>query len=169
MNIQYRKATIEDLYEIMEMIKFAVFTMENSGIYQWDEVYPDKSTIKSDIENGELYIGKIDGRTAVIYVINQFFDDEYKNGEWQYPNVDFRIIHRLCVHPDFQNKGVAKAVMQHIETKLRKSGVEAIRLDAFSENPYALRLYESFGYKTEGFADWRKGKFHLMEKNLTVN
>ena len=45
MNIQYRKATIEDLYEIMELIKFAVFTMENSGIYQWDEVYPDKSTI----------------------------------------------------------------------------------------------------------------------------
>ena len=31
MNIQYRKATIEDLYEIMELIKFAVFTMENSG------------------------------------------------------------------------------------------------------------------------------------------
>ena len=118
MNIQYRKATIEDLYEIIELIKFAVFTMENSGIYQWDKVYPDKSTIKSDIENGELYIGKIDGRAAVIYVINQFFDDEYKNGEWQYPNVDFRIIHRLCVHPDFQNKGVAKAVMQHIETKL---------------------------------------------------
>lgn len=40
MNIQYRKATIEDLYEIMELIKFAVFTMENSGIYQWGEVYP---------------------------------------------------------------------------------------------------------------------------------
>ena len=70
MNIQYRKATIEDLYEIMELIKFAVFTMENSGIYQWDEIYPDKSTIKTDIENGELYIGKIDGRASVIYVIN---------------------------------------------------------------------------------------------------
>lgn len=65
---------------------------------------------------------------------------------------------------DFQNKGIAKTTMQHIETELRQLGVDAIRLDAFTENPYALSLYENLGYKIVGYADWRKGRFYLMEK-----
>ncbi len=166
MNINYFMATIENLTEIMSLIKSVVFSMEQMGIYQWDEIYPDEATIKQDIESGELYIGKVDNKTAVIYVINSHCDDEYKNGKWQYPNADYRIVHRLCVHPDFQNMGIGRMTMEHIETELCKKGIEAIRLDAYTENPYALKLYKNLGYKIVGYADWRKGRFYLCEKNI---
>lgn len=138
--------------------------MEQESIYQWDEVYPDELTIRKDMANGELYAGIVDGRIAVIYVINKYCDNEYSGGAWQYQGDNYRIVHRLCVHPDFQNIGVGRGTMEYIEEKLCKEGVGAIRLDAFTENPYAIRLYKSLGYKIVGYANWRKGRFYLMEK-----
>ena len=80
---------------------------------------------------------------------------------------NFCVIHRLCVNPKFQKQGIAKKTLIYIEEKLQKECVKSIRLDVFTENPYALRLYEKAGYHKTGTADWRKGKFLLMEKLLT--
>lgn len=169
MKIQYRKATLENLYEIMELIKSAIINMNQAKIYQWDEIYPDEATIKYDIENNDLFIGIVDGKIAVIYVINNSCDKEYNNGDWQYPDTEYRIIHRLCVHPDFQNNGIGKITMEYIESKLSKAGIESIRLDAFNKNSYALKLYKNLGYKIVGYAGWRMGRFYLMEKFLAGN
>lgn len=72
MKIQYRKATLENLYEIMELIKSAIINMNQAEIYQWDEIYPDEAIIKQDTESNDLYIGIVDSKIAVIYVINNF-------------------------------------------------------------------------------------------------
>ena len=45
-------------------------------------------------------------------------------------------------------------------------GYQSIRLDVFSENPFAQKLYRKNGYVTRGSAEWRKGRFDLMEKIL---
>lgn len=103
---------------------------------------------------------------VAVYVLNQECDEEYQNGNWNYPNARYYIIHRLCVNPKFQNQGIARQVMQHIEKELQNKGIESIRLDAFTENPYSLKLYQSLGYAITGHADWRKGRFYLMEKSL---
>lgn len=169
MNIEYKQAALENLYEIMELIKSAIICMNEAEIYQWDAIYPDEATIKQDIDNNDLYIGIVDEKIAVIYVINNSCDEEYNNGDWQYPDTKYRIIHRLCVHPDFQNKGVGKITMEYIESKLSKAGIESIQLDAFNKNSYALKLYKNLGYKIVGYADWRMGRFYLMEKFLAGN
>lgn len=169
MDIGYRQAALENLYEIMELIKSAIICMNEAEIYQWDAIYPDEATIKQDIENNDLFIGIVDGKIAVIYVINNSYDKEYNNGDWQYSDTEYRIIHRLCVHPNFQNKDVGKITMEYIESKLSKAGIESIRLDAFTKNPYALKLYKNLGYKIVGYADWRMGRFDLMEKFLAGN
>ncbi|MPM63461.1 hypothetical protein SDC9_110341 [bioreactor metagenome] len=38
--------------------------MNKHNILQWDEVYPDKYTIETDIRNKELYVGKIHSEIA---------------------------------------------------------------------------------------------------------
>ena len=45
-------------------------------------------------------------------------------------------------------------------------GYESVRLDVFTKNPFAQKLYRNNGYKVRGYADWRKGRFDLMEKEL---
>ena len=76
------------------------------------------------------------------------------------------VLHRLCVHPDFQGQGVARQAMDYLENEVRARGIQTIRLDAFSQNPTALHLYESRGYQKAGEISYRKGLFYLYEKKL---
>ena len=61
---------------------------------------------------------------------------------------------------------VGKEVLSHIETQIKEMGYQSIRLDVFSENPFAQRLYRNNGYEHRGYAYWRKGRFDLMEKKI---
>lgn len=106
------------------------------------------------------------GTIAAVYVVNCECDEQYRNADWKGSEDSFRVIHRLCVHPMYQHRGLGKEILDHIEADLRRQGVQAIRLNAFSRNPYALALYRDQGYTMTGTADWRKGRFYLMEMLL---
>lgn len=166
MILEYRKATPLDIEEICGIIRSAVDTMERNRVFQWDDLYPAREDFLADIDQHQLYVGLVNGQIAVMYTLNQSYDQEYENGKWTYKDEPFYVIHRLCVNPTFQNKGVAKATLLHIERQLTDMGVHVIRLDVFSNNPFALRLYRSLGYSEAGYADWRKGRFILMEKRF---
>ena len=166
MEISYRVSSIDDLDDIFQLVENAVKQMEHDNIHQWDSIYPTKEDFSNDIRKNELYIGIINEKIVVVYAINKECDEQYKNGEWQYIGDKFNVIHRLCVSPDFQKKGIAHTTLSHIEAELVSLGIKAIRLDVFCDNPYALKLYSNNGYHRVGIANWRKGKFLLMEKLL---
>ena len=46
MDIIYEKAVPADLDELCSVIKRAVEKMDSMGIFQWDEVYPDRATLQ---------------------------------------------------------------------------------------------------------------------------
>ena len=166
MNVTYRKGTKEDLPQIMELVKSAIDHMEAQGIMQWDNLYPTIEDFEEDVEANQLFVGTDVEEIAVICTVNQQCEDEYKNGQWKQPEKPFAVIHRLCVNPAFQNRGVAVQTMNYIEAFVKSKGIEAVRLDVYSENPFALRLYQKCGYEAVGTAHWRKGMFWLMEKEL---
>ena len=160
----YSKATKEQIKEVFSVFSAAINNMENQGIHQWDEIYPDLPTITEDIAKNQMYIGMIDEKIAVCFVLSEECDEEYKNGKWQWPDSKFCVIHRLCVNPKFQNQGIATQTMEYIEKLCKEAGYDSIRLDCFTENPYSRKLYDKAGYSVVGYADWRKGRFELREK-----
>jgi len=164
--MKYRLGKREDIDEICCIVRKAIEHMEEQGIHQWDEVYPAREDFLNDIDNDSLYVAVEDDKIIAFYVINQECDEEYHLCKWENPDESACIIHRLCVLPDYQNKGIGSGLLSHIEEQARSIGYKSIRLDVFSENPYALRLYEKKGYVKRGYADWRKGRFFLMEKKL---
>lgn len=164
--LTFRKAKELEVQKIFDFFKDAIEEMEKQGIMQWDDLYPTQEDLEQDEKKNELYIGEIDGKMCCAFVLNQEIDEQYANGKWQYPDSSYFIIHRLCVNPEFQHQGIAKRTMQYIEKVVAEMGIESIRLDAYSLNPYALRLYEGLGYEIVGQAHWRKGMFYLMEKKL---
>lgn len=164
--LKIRKAAPQDLTAVTTVFKEAIKVMDKSGIFQWDEVYPNEEDIKQDIEKSEMYLGEIGGKIAVAFVLNREYDKEYEKGNWKYKNSSFFVIHRLCVNPAFQNKGVGTKTMFLIEDMLKNRGIETIRLDAFSLNPFALKMYEKIGYIKIGEANFRKGLFYLFEKKI---
>lgn len=68
-------------------------------------------------------------------------------------------MNRFCVSPGFQNRGIGKKVLMKIESQIKNKGYDSIRLDVFTKNPYAQRLYRNHGYEVCGFAEWRKRTF----------
>lgn len=167
MRLTYRIAEPDDLSEICRLARQAIVSMEQCGIAQWDAQYPTEEDFRNDMEKKELYVGLVGDEIAVIYVLNQEFDAEYENGQWRAPDAPFYVIHRLCVRPEIQNSGIAKETVRHIMREVLARGGRAVRLDVFSENPYALKLYRSLGFCRVGEAHWRKGRFYLMERCLS--
>ncbi len=164
--LKFVLAQKEDLGIVMSIFTDAINEMNSKGIYQWDSIYPTRNTLEEDIKKKQLYIGIYEGTVVSAYVLNQEYDEQYANGECKYPNSTYYVVHRLCVNPRFQNKGIGTLTMLHIENEVKKMGVDTIRLDAFTLNPYAVKMYEKLGYSKVGLANWRKGKFYLMEKKI---
>lgn len=162
----FRKAAYSDLGEIIAVFRAAISRMEESGIHQWDERYPSGEDIKTDILRGEMTAGFLNGAVASVYTLSGEHDTQYENGRWRYPLLKYAVLHRLCVNPSFQGRGIGMLTLRTLEARLNSEGVSAVRLDAFSENPAALGLYEKGGYCRVGEAVFRKGLFYLYEKKL---
>jgi ribosomal protein S18 acetylase RimI-like enzyme len=160
------KAEQSDRGELLEIIRCATEHLNQIGVLQWDEVYPNAANVDEDLRNGQLYVVRAAGRIAGMVTLNQACDLDYANGQWQAEGPDFMVIHRLIVPPSAQGQGVGTRMMLNIETMLREQGTKSIRLDAFTQNPHSLRLYEKLGYRIVGEAQWRKGRFFLMEKDI---
>ncbi|MBM7868722.1 ribosomal protein S18 acetylase RimI-like enzyme [Clostridium pascui] len=164
--MKIRKAELEDLNIIVDIFRNAINEMNNNNIDQWDEVYPTSEILKEDILKKEMYVGIKEDAIVSVLVVNNEYDEQYKNGDWKYDDENFVVVHRLCVKPIYQNKKIGQATMLMIEELLKKEEIESIRLDAFSLNPYALKMYEALGYQKVGETNWRKGLFYLLEKKL---
>ena len=162
MTVQYRPALPSDLPEIGDLGRAVVKELVRQGIPQWDEVYPTEADFRRDIENGWLSVGTVNGHIAVVYALNRESDPDYRSGQWRCGD-DYLVLHRICVHPAYQHRGLGRRTMLHIEVQAAAMGARSIRLDAFSQNPFSLRMYANLGYKTVGCAHWRMGRFYLLE------
>lgn len=164
--MEFRTAVPADLSRVSEIYRAAARFMDEEGIPQWDELYPSEEDLREDILRSEMTLGLEDGTPVCAFTLNRECDPEYSDGVWSYFGPDFCVLHRLCVDPAYQHRGIASQAMDYLEKKLREKGCRALRLDVFSQNPYALRLYAKHGFQKTGQVRWRKGIFYFNEKVL---
>jgi ribosomal protein S18 acetylase RimI-like enzyme len=160
MNENLQVAELSQLEMVWDIFTRAVAQMNNTGINQWDELYPDEAILLEDIQKQQLYIFSVDGRPAACVVLNEEQSEEYQEVQWQYTNGRIAVIHRVCVDPRLQNRGIAKKLLAQVEEMFKQQGYTSVRLDAFSQNPYSNRLYQGTGYVVRGEIFFRKGMFY---------
>ena len=154
-------AALNDIDVIFDIYNECVKKLDDRGIYQWDNIYPDYNTIKNDIELGQMYIIRNFCDILACGVIND--DTEgYENG--RFSEESFKVIHRLCVKTNVQGSGLGVRMLEELEKIIFDMGVKSICLDVFPQNMAAINLYAHRGYKEVGSAFYRKGRFILMEK-----
>lgn len=164
--MEFKKASPKEAAEIFAIYREAIGQMQASGIDQWDDVYPTQAVIERDIANGEMTVGLIDGAIIFAFVLNNEQWEGYENGAWQHPGLPFKVLHRLCIDPACQRKGIGMRTMRYIEALLKSGGTDVLQLDAFPKNSNAIKLYEKLDYIKVGEATFRKGLFYLFEKKL---
>jgi ribosomal protein S18 acetylase RimI-like enzyme len=161
------KALKADIVPIMELIRQAVLEMHRRKLFQWDDAYPNVDIITEDIAAGSLYKVTIGEKLAGIIVLNEKQSPEYNGLTWESNQGKFLVVHRLCIHPDFQGKGLAKKLMSFAEEHAVKNKYSSIRLDTFTLNQKALQLYDSLKYRRVGTVAFREKIFQCFEKVLT--
>lgn len=161
-----RKGKKEDVVSIMNIIKAATLDMELNHIHQWDDIYPDETTITSDIEQGNLYVYEDQGLMNALIVLNEDQAGEYRELKWKYTSGKQLVIHRLCVDPRVQSRGIARKLLQYTDDFAIQNKYHSIRLEAFPPNKKALKLYEKNGYEKVGNVRFRKGEFYCYKKNI---
>jgi GNAT superfamily N-acetyltransferase len=160
------KTSLSDIPEIMSLIRAVVKKMIAGGLYQWDDNYPNVDIITQDVNAGSLFKISEKGRIAGVIVLNEDYFPDYKNLTWEDEGGKFLIVHRLCVHPDFQGRGYSKKLMFFAEKYAKKNGYNSLRLDTYISNRVALALYDSLGYRRAGMVTFEKGLFQVFEKVL---
>lgn len=162
------KGQKQDISDIFDIISNCIKHMERKGVYQWNKFYPNEDIIKSDIESEHCYVLKDNSKCIAYVAINEEQSPEYSQIKWLSDGRKVLVIHRLSVHPEYQGNGIAKKMLNFIEDVAAKNNYSCIRLDAYSENETALKLYENFGYKKAGqvYFPWRDIPFYCYEKNI---
>lgn len=175
-SLQIRHGREGDIDQLNSSLAACIEAMRADGIDQWDDVYPNPSSLVSDIQSDTLYVATLVCRhpcrshhCGFIRILNDRQEPEYFGVEWAIRGVPVAVVHRLMVRPDYQRSGVARLLMRFAEKRALELDFGAIRLDAFMANPGALRLYASLGYQAVGMVIFRKGPFQCFGKALKIS
>lgn len=162
------KCQKQDLLSIFDIISKCKTHMESHNIYQWNEFYPSLDIIETDIISGNCYLLKDNGLSIAYFAIDEEQPSEYNNINWITQGEKVLVIHRLGVLPEYQGRGIAKKILKFIEEFADENKYTSIRLDAYSENKKALKLYGNYGYKRVDKLYFPNRVFHFYcyEKKL---
>ena len=142
-----RKGLYSDIDRILKITKACAKHMISKGIYQWNDLYPNKSAFEKDVNRNELYILQIDKNIIGCIAISTLIDEEYLPVKWLTPNKNNIYIHRLAIHPEHQGNRYAQQLMDFAEQYAIENNYASIRLDTFSQNKKNQLFYELRGYK----------------------
>jgi ribosomal protein S18 acetylase RimI-like enzyme len=138
---------VDPAWKVMERCRAA---LDAQGVHQWDGLYPTRATIEDDIRRGALYVLEDEaGRCIGCVALDQRQADEYRELAWT-TREPALVVHRLCVDPAEQGRGLADELMTFAESHAAERGCASVRLDAYTGNSRSERLYRRRGYREVG-------------------
>lgn len=160
-----RLAQEKDIPELLQVLSEVVDFMQQAGIDQWDQNYPNKQTLEKDIMHQQAYVYEIDNSIAAYVCLNQVQDQSYAQLNWLYHEPSL-VIHRLFVRPKQQRKAIAKQILDFSYQYAKSCELLSIRLDTLEQNPFANSLYIKENYRFVGQVHFLKGAFNCYEKQV---
>jgi hypothetical protein len=106
--MQLRKAGLNELPVIWEILQQAIEQRRQDGSDQWQNGYPNKQIVYDDIANGYGYVitqnNVIIAYAAIIFGVEPAYNDI--KGQWL-TNDTYVVVHRVATTNSSRGKGVA--------------------------------------------------------------
>lgn len=131
-----RKATTEDISSILKIIKQAQTYFKENNIDQWQNDYPNYSTIEADINNRFSYVVLSEDRIVATFMVTDDEEVTYKKiyeGNWLSES-NYLVIHRIAVDNNCKGKGLSGLIIEYVATMAKSIQVPSIRVDTHEEN-----------------------------------
>lgn len=163
--IELREALIPEVGHIWEIVQQAIDRRRKEGSEQWQNGYPNRETIKTDITKHFGYVLTVDNEIAVYTALIMNDEPAYSSieGAWL-TNGEFVVIHRVAVHEKFSGKGLVKILFDKIEDFTRAQNIHSIKVDTNFDNLAMLKILESKGYSYCGEVMLAGGMRKAFEK-----
>lgn len=162
-----RKAEMNDLEGIMEILPEIIREMHMSNNYQWDANYPLAKDFTADIQRGNLFVSVKDNRVVGFICINNDEPQEYNELKWS-SSEDALVIHRMGVSSDFRKAGIGAELVRFADELSRIRKVKFLKTDTYSLNTKAQGLFQKLGYNFVGKISFmgKEKPFYCYEKVL---
>jgi len=130
MEVKIKKAKKRNFKEIAEIL------IKESSKKPYNEKYTLKTGLKevNDLAKNELYIATNE-KKIIGFIASSITPDNKKKA----------YIRELWLRPDYQRKGIGKALVKFIENKYKKRGVKIIRV-VVKRNAEAFTFYKKIKY-----------------------
>ena len=165
--MQILKAHRSHTPAVLSLVSACKSSLQDSGIHQWDDLYPNADVVFHDQAAGTLFVAAIADNIVGTVSLSPDQEPEYSKIQWRFPESAL-VIHRLCISPAHQGRGIGSSLMRFAENHARCNGFLSIRLDVYSGNQGAVSLYERLGYIHVGQITFprRTLPFYCMEKPI---
>ena len=162
-----RKACLKDKNTIWKILQQAIKRRKEEGSNQWQDGYPNETTIEDDLEKNYGYVleseNKILGYSAVIFDKEPAY--EIIEGKWL-SDQQYLVIHRVAVSEDFTGLGIATKIFQEIEKIAISNNIFSIKVDTNFDNIPLLKILDKLNYTYCGEVYFRGSARKAFEKLL---
>ena len=141
--MNFLKANKDNLNEIMLLYKEVIKTTFTT----WGEDYPSRELIKSDIDNGNIYIVIEDNKIIAVSFLGV---KEEENEEWVNNLNNPLGIARICVKKEYQGKGIGSEFLRFLISAAKLRGADGMHFHVATLNGAAMNMYEKAGFKNCG-------------------
>lgn len=150
--MEFRKTSVNDIKDVMKIIKEAQNYFKDAGIDQWQNNYPNEDTIMNDIKNDYSYVLVKDGE--VVATAATSFDGEktYERiyeGQWLTED-KYSWIHRIAVTSQLKGLGLSSEIIKNVEKMAKDNEVYSIKIDTHEDNKSMQRLLTKNNFKRCG-------------------
>ena len=160
-NLRFRKGSLSDMDRIMELVADAQDWFRRQSIDQWQDGYPTREIISSDMQSEVNYLVEYKGVVVSTAVISFDGEPTYAeiNGRGWLNDNKYAVVHRIAVADECRRMGVAMEILQFAEELCAERGVSDIRIDTHRDNRPMRSLLKKMGYTHCGRITRASGAF----------
>ena len=162
-----RKASVADQEIIWKILQQAIQRRKEEGSNQWQDGYPNPTSIENDIEKDYGYVmeseNEILGYAAVIFELEPAYENI--EGDWL-SDEDYVVIHRVAVSEEYIGLGIATKIFQEIEKIAISNNTFSIKVDTNFDNSPLLKILNKLNYTYCGEVYFRGSARQAFQKML---
>lgn len=145
----FRKTTIDDIDNVMNIINDAKTYFKEMNIDQWQNGYPNEEVIKDDIINKNSYVLEKDEKIVATAMFAMESDKTYDNiydGEWLTKG-NYAVIHRIAVDNNFKGLRLGGEIINNAIEVCKENNIASIRIDTHKDNNSMQKFLINNGFE----------------------
>ena len=150
-----RRATEEDLPDILRIREDARRSLTAGHVDQWQGQKPDEEQFRVEIGLGECFVLLHGGEIGGFFTLSLKPEPRYaeiRDGKWT-ENQTAAVLRHAAVSQKYRGSGLAEALIHAAENETRAAGLRCLRTDTHRKNKPMQRLLRDTGFRYRGNVD----------------